>query len=251
MRPQRAGSLRRFVENTPGVRGLYWRTLAPLVERIERRRWARMSTREVFKDIYRRNRWANTESWSGMGSTLSETEGLIEQLPGLFGRCGVKSILDIPCGDFNWMRYVDLSGVQYTGGDIVDDLVNANQVRYGSERVRFVVCNLLEDDLPPSDMIIVRDCLVHLSLLDGMKALGNIERSGSRYLLTTTFPGTERNEDIITGEWRRLDLEKSPFDLSRPRECILERGGNEVGAARKTLGLWEITTMRRSPMVGC
>jgi hypothetical protein len=35
----------------------------------------------------------------------------------------IHSLLDLPCGDFNWMQHVDLQGIKYTGGDIVEALV--------------------------------------------------------------------------------------------------------------------------------
>ena len=29
-------------------------------------------------------------------------------------------MLDVPCGDFRWMAHVDLSGIIYIGGDIIE-----------------------------------------------------------------------------------------------------------------------------------
>lgn len=31
----------------------------------------------------------------------------------------IKSILDIPCGDFSWMKKIELDGIEYIGADIV------------------------------------------------------------------------------------------------------------------------------------
>ena len=71
-------------------------------------------------------------------------------------------MLDVPCGDFYWMRLVPLD-VDYTGGDIVSDIVARNQAQYGDERRRFLRLDLLQDPLPAADLIFCRDCLVHLS----------------------------------------------------------------------------------------
>jgi hypothetical protein len=60
--------------------------------------------KEIFTDIYKKNDWKNDESVSGNGSTLDATEGVRRELPRLFAKFHVKSLLDIPCGDCNWIK---------------------------------------------------------------------------------------------------------------------------------------------------
>ena len=55
-------------------------------------------------------------------------------------------MLDIPCGDFRWMRNVDLSNTDYMGADIVNDLIQHNVEKYGREHVRFQKLNLIKDE---------------------------------------------------------------------------------------------------------
>jgi hypothetical protein len=43
---------------------------------------------------------------SGPGSTVEETEGVRTALPVLINTFGIRSIIDVPCGDFNYMRAV-------------------------------------------------------------------------------------------------------------------------------------------------
>src|SRR3989304_1173971 len=92
----------------------------------------------MFTKIYRKGGWGIDETLSGVGSTLEHTATLRRALPDLFAKSDVKSILDIPCGDFNWMQHVDLSGIEYTGADIVEDLVRRNHHRFAREGVRFL-----------------------------------------------------------------------------------------------------------------
>ena len=73
------------------------------------------------------------------------------------------------------------------------------------------------DPLPAADLLFCRDCLVHLSFADIRRTLANLQASDISCLLTTTFPGAEANEDIVTGDWRVLDLERAPFHLPPPR----------------------------------
>src|SRR4051794_37916315 len=44
---------------------------------------------------------------SGVGSDLEATRAVSVALPGLVESLSVRRMLDIPCGDFLWMRHVD------------------------------------------------------------------------------------------------------------------------------------------------
>jgi hypothetical protein len=97
-------------------------------------------------------------------------------------------VLDLPCGDFSWMNIVDLTNVHYTGADIVEPLISANNERYAQgDSVKFLKLDLIRDTLPKCDLIINRDCLVHLSFDDIRSAIRNIKNSGSKFILSTTF----------------------------------------------------------------
>lgn len=81
------------------------------------------SPAEIFEDIYQNNRWGSSESRPGSGSELRTTDTLREELPKLLRYLNVKSMLDLPCGDYNWMSEVDLGGIFYRGADIVEELI--------------------------------------------------------------------------------------------------------------------------------
>lgn len=201
---------------------------------------------EVFARICRTNAWKGRESVSGSGSDLDQTRELIRQMPALLRELNATSMLDIPCGDFNWMKRVDLGGISYTGADIVPDLIETNQRRYGADRIRFVVADLLRGGVPRADVVLCRDCLVHFSFQDVFAALETICASGARYLLTTTFTAHPSNTDIRTGGWRPLNLEKEPFLLPGPERLLVERCTENGGVyADKSLGLWQISSVLR------
>lgn len=198
------------------------------------------SPEQVFTDIYRKNKWFGTDSVSGAGSDIVQTQRIMEAMPLLFHDLGVRSLLDVPCGDFFWMSKVDLDGIDYLGGDIVADIVARNTAAHAKPGVRFERIDLIRDALPKADVILVRDCLVHLSYENILRALRNISSSGSTYLLTTTFPG-RTNIDIPTGRWRPLDLEVPPFSLPPPFKLVEEGCTEGDGAFReKSLGLWRV-----------
>ena len=201
------------------------------------------SAKDVFTEIYETNYWNSAESISGEGSEMKQVAVLIQELNQLIKNKQIKTLLDIPCGDFNWMKKVDLSEVEYCGADIVESLVKKNtEENKDSKNLRFEVLDLMRDNLPKSDLIIVRACLVHLSYDDIFKSIENIKKSGSKYLFTTTYPAHKINFDIVTGDWRRLNLLEKPFSFPEPILVINENcteGNGEF--ADKSMLLWEIS----------
>jgi hypothetical protein len=171
------------------------------------------SPAEVFNYIYQNNVWGDHESISGSGSNMHQTKQLVALLSEVLKKVEVKRFLDLPCGDFNWMQKVDLTGINYTGGDIVESIVAENNKKFKSVGRNFEVLNIITDQLPPSDLLLCRDCFVHLSNEKVMEALANIKKQNIKYLLTTSFPATKQNKDILTGEWRPLNLELPPYNL--------------------------------------
>lgn len=203
-----------------------------------------LSLEERFARIYQTNLWFDAESRSGTGSSLESTARLRESLPPLLRSLNARRVLDVPCGDFNWMSHVDLSGIDYTGGDIVEAVIEANRERYESAARKFVRVDLTSGPLPAADVILCRDCLVHFSFANIIAAFRTIKASGARYLLTTTFLERQVNRDIVDGDWRPLNLEKPPFLLPAPHSVILEECAEEGGAyADKALAVWPVADL--------
>lgn len=208
-------------------------------------------TRYIFTAIFDSNAWNSDESVSGPGSELRQTSTLTQELPELLQKYQIKSILDIPCGDFNWMNTIDLSGIRYIGADIVKPLIKKNQHTYQQAGVAFQHLNLIEDALPECDLILCRDCLVHFSLQDTISALENICASNATWLLTTHFPSKEENINIITGDWRPLNFLVEPFYFPSAELMIHENCTEAEGLFRdKTLALWRIADIKQA-LVKC
>ncbi|KOU57724.1 hypothetical protein ADK57_38080 [Streptomyces sp. MMG1533] len=194
---------------------------------------------DVFTDIYRTNRWGSDETRSGPGSELQRMKRVMAQISELVRELGVRSVLDAPCGDFNWMRYVDLHGADYLGGDVVAELVESNRARYRSPGRDFQLLDFTAQPVPRVDLILCRDALVHFSYQHVVEALTRFRESGSRYLLTTTFFGTPANTDILTGWWRPINLRLAPFGLPEPLRVIGDDESDDF-YEDKALALWDL-----------
>ena len=102
--------------------------------------------------------------------------------------------------------------------------------------------DIVKEDLPTADVIICRDCFVHLSNKDIIEALKKFKRSQSHYLLTTTFYNIKENNDLVSGRgWRPINLQKSPFNFPEPIKLISENCTEQNGKyLDKSLGLWKL-----------
>ena len=202
---------------------------------------------QIFTNIYNNNGFNGKESISGPGSDIYQTRIIIKEIPLLFKDYNISTMLDIPCGDFYWMKEVDLKDIEYIGADIVDEIIKKNNEEYSKSNLHFKKLDLLKDTLPNVDLIFTRDCLVHLSFEDIFKALTNICNSNSKYLLTTTFTERTINNDIKTGQWRTLNLQIEPFFLPKPIKIINEGCTENEGIySDKSLGFWKISDIRKS-----
>lgn len=209
---------RRALRSAPRLFGPIWRHAYPIFQRDER--WAGTEysggRKETFTTIYRENRWGNEESVSGSGSTLGNTKLVRTALEKALRRTGASSLLDAPCGDFNWMKEIRLPDtINYLGGEIVPELVDNLQREHGSFNKRFLQLDIVSDPLPTADLWLCRHVLMHLSNEEVQMVLANFARSDISYVLFDNYDFVRSNRDIQTGGYRYVNLQRPPFNLPR------------------------------------
>lgn len=193
-------------------------------------------TEDRFTHIFDENKWRDSESVSGAGSSLAATGLVREQLRDLLADLEVGTLLDAPCGDYNWFQHVTRpAGMRYIGADIVSTLIDINRQNFSDDMTEFVHLDIIEDRLPRADLWLCRDCLIHLSYDDIASAMDRFAGSEIPYLLTTTHRRVRRNTDIPTGHCRMINLEISPFDFPPPLQFLDEDDLENTG---KSLALW-------------
>jgi hypothetical protein len=216
-----------------------WRTVQACVP------WSGSDTvrrRRLFSSIFEQNAWGDCESVSGPGSSRVRAALFRADLEALVRGLKVRTLLDVPCGDFNWLGDFDLGIERYVGVDIVPALIARNRAKFGSKRRRFLVRDMVCDRLPRVDLIFCRDGLVHLSHAEIFAALRNFKRSGSKWLLTNTFVGHVANGELPG--WNPLNLQAPPFALPQPLHVIDEKCLGYGGAYRdKRLALWRLSDL--------
>ena len=189
-----------------------------------------------FSRIYEQHAWSGggAETRSGAGSTIVATEQIRSQLPRLLREYQATGLMDIGCGDFNWMKEVELP-VPYLGLDIVDSMISSNSAKYGTNAIRFACLDATREPLPAGyDFAICREVLFHLSFRDCKRLLRNVLSSEARFLMLTTSRKIATNKDIVSGGFRNLNLEAPPFNFPKPQEFVEDNSISED----RILGLW-------------
>lgn len=198
------------------------------------------SLSERFSEIYRDEHWVIgcDDSRSGSGSTLGATANLHRKLPELFDKLDVRSVVDVGCGDFNWMKEVQPLP-SYIGIDIVESVIAANRAQYSREGVVFICADVTTIGIPNGDAVLCREVLFHLSFEDIARVMRRVAQSGAKYFIATTDEGTLFNADITSGDFRMLNLRRAPTRLPAP---IVEIADDVVTPLRR-LAAWKVSDL--------
>jgi 2-polyprenyl-3-methyl-5-hydroxy-6-metoxy-1,4-benzoquinol methylase len=164
--------------------------------------------KQIFTQIYERGLWGGG---SGPGSHPSNSAlyaGLVQHLIRHFG---ARRVVDFGCGDWQFSQFLDFSGVDYIGVDIVDSLVSQNSARYGASNVRFVVGDISDYPIDDADLVLCKDVLQHLDDDSALRVLQKLPMARA-WLITNDY--SARNVDGGIGDARPMDPTAPPFFLS-------------------------------------
>lgn len=181
--------------------------------------------REFFRQVYLRSLWGALHSKSGLGSEGDFAKQKKSILGDIIGSYEIKTVLDIGCGDFYWMKDLCQSLDGYTGIDIVPEMISSNRREYGGRNVEFLLLDLTEGSDQQKlrdrkwDLIVCLDVFGHL-LNDEVTSLVKFlmhEVQGQYLVLTNRRDDLSRN--YLSEEKSRhhgIDLEVHPdFSMTR------------------------------------
>jgi len=130
------------------------------------------------------------ETPCGRGSRLVETQIQRKWIPAVVAEYGIKSIADIGSGDLNWIKKTKL-GCKYEAFDLVPRVDGVTKL------------NLLTDQIPKADCLMVLWVINHFSPANQIKAMKKLMSSGARYLIITY---DNRLESIINQPYIEMVL---------------------------------------------
>lgn len=183
----------------------------------------------------------------GYGSKLQHTEMARVFIQECIYRFKIQSINDAGCGDFSWMKLLDLKDVKYSGFDINSQMIDALKEAYSD--VNFFEHDFVNKILPKADLIVCRDCLFHLPFKSIFNALKLFKESGAKWLITTSHNEQLFNIDLADVKYskrdskyynehygfRELNLRMDPFNLPKPIDSI-----DENPTYNRILAIWEL-----------
>lgn len=186
------------------------------------------SLESKFKKVFDDKTWITSggTSVSGSGSEIETTKVISSSIKQFINLHKVRSVVDVPCGDFNWQHQYLNQNVKYFGFDIVPEVVELakeNAKKNPKLKTDFAVGNVCTDEFPPADLMIVRDCLVHLQQEVALAALRNLANQDVKYVAITSFVNTQENHDHPTLTWRNMNLQLEPFNLPMPIAILVEQ----------------------------
>ena len=166
--------------------------------------------KERFEEIYNNNEWAYG---SGPGSLRKNNKGYIDFLEKFIKNNNVSSVLDLGCGDWQFSKIIDWTGIQYRGYDIVESVINENNKKYSSDNISFHIFSDSFSILPKVDLLIVKDVLQHWS----KETIDNFIPFLNKYKfsLITNCVGFDdtMNELVEDGGFSNLDLRLPPYNM--------------------------------------
>jgi hypothetical protein len=196
------------------------------------------SNREIFTNVYQNKLWgvASPENespfYSGPGSSDPQiVDPYVETVKRFFGSFPAKKkAVDLGCGDFRVGSRIIDSFDSYTACDVVPELVDFNKKYWRHLPVEFLVVDLVKDEIPTGDVLILRQVLQHLSNDDISKFTQSIPGGFSYLLLTEHLPSENdflANRDKVSGTDIRLGsgsgvvLTQPPFNMTFKSETTL------------------------------
>ncbi len=201
-----------------------------------------------FEKIYTSNYWKSKETVSGEGSTIKNTRNLRKSLVELIKLLNVKTIIDAPCGDMNWISRVDFKDINYFGYDIVSELIQKNREKFSNfPNYTIERKDVLVEKLPKADLILCRDLIIHFPLKEIYKLINNFILSGSKYLLISQYTiidnKTRVNREIEFGHFSFRNLTKPPFNFEKPLLLIPEDDCDR--RCEKNLALYKLDELKK------
>jgi hypothetical protein len=210
----------------------------------------------IFSTIYRKKLWGGRLTFGAHSGSGSRNRAVVVPYVNAVRKTllslGCPSVVDLGCGDFHvGSQLVDCSR-QFIACDIVDFVIEQNRRRF--PMVDFRVLDAINDDLPQTDVVLVRQVFQHLSNDQVSTILPKICRY-QYAIITEHIPGFADfvpNQDKKAGPDHRVNfgsglvLTDPPFNLTAKSSqtlCEVE----EFGGVIKTI-LFERPKLSAAPI---
>ena len=183
--------------------------------------------KKIFTSIYKSNHWVQKGnllpkefvSVSGPGSNIGTDQfrQLVDNFTYIIEKYGINSILDMPCGDFLWIKeIIKNKNIKYLGIDIVEELIKNNNLKFKNEKNNFQSYDIVNFNTNEKfDLVLIRDLFLHIKNSDIIKIIDNLKSMNVKYVALNSY-NNNKNIDVTIGQHRKVNLLIEPFNLKKP-----------------------------------
>ena len=167
---------------------------------------------------------------SGLGSESHNNKEFGDWLVNFIYNTNSKSILEVSSGHWRsgWQKDIIWPPIDYYGIDILpevvkDNILFANNHNSGFKTMIYKEGDMTTDNLPQSDILFTKDTLIHLNnkqIHNFLKYNVFVLPYKYKYIIFVhdiSEDPLKTNKDIVTGDFRPLDLSLHPFYLKTKR----------------------------------
>jgi len=171
----------------------------------------------TFTKIYDKKIWGNG---SGAGSSPSYNKKYMDILQNHLRTHSIQSVMDIGCGDWQHSQFVDWTGIDYTGIDVVKSVVEKNNDLYGKENIKFFHMDATKFSIPYKfDLVILKDVLQHWDDETIIIFMDKLLKQGHKQIMiiNTAFSNFKKDDDAPRSiknryHYYKLDANKAPLN---------------------------------------
>lgn len=190
---------------------------------------------KAFQTIFNDKSWGtnlDNRPSSGPASWIRMAQPFSDWLFGEFlVQNNIQRIVDIGCGDWQYMREMDLSEYSYIGVDCVKDIVTYNNRKFGKQNVEFIHNDGSNaDNLPTGDVYVVKDVMQHWTNIYVVNFLKKvIAQKKCRFIVVVNDyqQETETQDVKHLGDTRPLNSQLNPLKQFDP-EVIKCYGSKQI-----------------------
>ena len=172
----------------------------------------------IFENIYEKQIWNNGNPnipLSGPGSSLKTTKEISNILNNFIYNNNCNSILDLGCGDLNWIsktKFFNDDNIKYVGIDIVESLITSHSKKYLN---KIFLCKDITtyNNFDSVDLIIIRDVIFHLKNEEILSIFDNI-KDKFKFLVITSCLNNINTDNFNKCYYSSKNINIKPFNKS-------------------------------------